>query len=244
MVKKLKLLFLGALVLAACSKENGGGTGRVSFALNPEGDLAEVTKSQLSDYATPPAVSDFNLSIVDSHSTPVWSGKVSDWDPETKLDLGSYTATATYGSTDQEGFSMPALSGSKDFSITAGETTAVTINPSVANALVKIVCTDAFKNYFKAYSFTLKTGANNEIEFSQGETRAAFIDPFKFQVTGSLTAQNGAVKNFASQEYNSLESATCYTLKMDVSNVGGVQGITINFNDDVQTINLEEELND
>ena len=92
------------------------------------------------------------------------------------------------------------------------------------------------------YTFKLSRDGKDIAVFAKGETRAAFVDPWKFTLEGTLV---GEMKTSTfSKEYSNLNEATAYTFHFDVTNVGGA-AITITFNDTVETVELGDfELND
>ncbi|MBQ0043610.1 MAG: DUF4493 domain-containing protein [Bacteroidales bacterium] len=230
------------LLAAACSKENGK-VGSVRFAVTSNEEVAEITKGKVSDYTTLPATASFNISIKDADNASVWSGPISGWDASTALNVGNYTVIASYGEEGIEGFDKPYFSGSSSFAVVGGNTAQVSIPVQLGNSIVKVTCSDAFKNFFTDYSFTVTTGNGTKIDFPKGETRAAFVDAFKFTIAGDLLTQGGKQQSF-SREYINLEPKTCYTVSFDVDNVAGVT-VTISFNDTVETVSLGDiELND
>lgn len=226
---------IAAAVLTGCVKTEG--TGWLNLSIT-EGEVADViAKSTLSDYAQLPASGNFSLTIKSGKNT-VWSGLVSEWNPATGLSSGNYTAEVTYGSIEDEGPSKPYFSGAANFSIAGGQSTNVTIPVSLGNAIVKIECTDAFRNYYKSWSFTITTGAGNVFDDVK---EAIFMDAFKFSITGTFTSQSGAVRKMAAKSWF-VDPATCYTVKFDVTNTGSV-AITVKFNDTVEKVEFTEDLN-
>lgn len=247
---KTKGFAIGILLaasLVSCSKEqNGASRGTVSFSVaGKDAAVAEVTKSRVSDYTALPSSSAFTIVVKDADNAEVYSGLISDWDAATDLAVGDYTVTASYGAEGVEGFDKPYFAGSTTFSVVGGQTTEVSVPVALANMLVKVSVTEQFSNYFPDYDFTVTTGSGTVISFPKGETRAAFVDAYKFTVTGSLTAQNGTERQLQPKEYNAnLEAKTCYTLLFEASNVGGVK-VTVTFNDTTETVDLGEfELNE
>ena len=80
------------------------------------------------------------------------------------------------------------------------------------------------------------------VTFTKDETRAAFVDGYKFTVEGTLSSET-ATQTFT-KDFSNLDEATAYTLTFDVSNVGG-STITITFDDTVEEVALGNvELND
>jgi len=232
-----------ALAVISCAKSVDSSQGYVRLSIESDTAITEVVKSQISDYGDLPSTGDFQIEIKDSKSASVWKGKISEWDAQTPLQIGNYVAEVSYGSTSDEGFGKMAFTGSKNFSVEASKLSEVVVSAKPANTLVKIVYTTNFTNYFKDYSFVMKTGSLTEIPFVKGETRAAFIDAYKFSLTGTLTTQAGKTVQFPEKEFGNLNAATLYTVKMDVDNVGGLS-ISVSFNNEVENVNLEEELND
>ena len=160
------------------------------------------------------------------------------------LATGEYTATAQYGATTDEGFDKPCFTGSMPFTINGGDSKQITIPVSLANAIVKVSCTDMFRNYFSDYSFKITTAAGTQIDFPKSETRGAFIDAYKFTIDGTLKNQGGTAQSFNKTYDTGINPATCYTVTFDASNVGGTS-VTVTFNDTTETIDLGDiELND
>lgn len=243
-MKKATSIILFVLALLPSCKKADTGYGQADLSLRESFEIAEVTKSQVSDYTVLPPASDFTVTIRNSKSSTVWTGLLSEYDATMKLASGSYTAEAVYGEEGQEGFDKPWMSGSKDFNVLGGQTTSVSIPVKLSNSIVRVSCTEQFTNYFPDYSFTVTTGSNTVIEFPKGESRGAFIDAYKFRIDGRMTSQSGNEKTFSKEYSSDIEAATCYTVRFDVTNVGKLS-VTVSFNDTLETIELGEvELND
>lgn len=243
-MKHLKTIIIAMLLLTVCSctKNNVVSNGRVVFEVANDQSVADKTKSNVSDYTSLPSSGDFVLSITDSESAPVWSGKVSEWDPATQLLAGNYNVTASYGSVDNEGFDCPYFDGSASFAVTGGQSVNVQIPVKLGNTVVKVTCTQNFKNYYKDYSFVLKRSGKDIATFVKDEERGAFVDGYRFTLEGTLTGET-KTQTF-SKEYTNLEAATAYNFVFDADNVGG-SSITIRFNENVETVELGDvELND
>jgi hypothetical protein len=213
----------------------------VTFEVSSNQTVADVTKSNVSDYTALPSAADFTITITGEEYS--WTGKVSEWSAETALTVGEYSVTATYGDLEnEEGFDKPFFTGTQTFAVVGGEQTAVSVPVSLGNAIVRMTFTEAFNNYYPEYSFKLSRDAKEIAVFTKGETRAAFVDPWKFKLEGTLV---GEMKTSTfSKDYSNLSEATAYTFNFDVTNVGGAT-ITIKFNDTVETVELGDfELND
>lgn len=249
-MKFYRFLGIAAVALLAtlsCTKRIGGisgGEGTASFSLGECAPVADIaTKSNVSDYTALPSAGAFTITVKNSDETTVYSGLISDWDTATKLTSGNYTVSATYGAEGTEGFDKPYFTGKTSFVVNGGSETAVSIPVALGNSIVKVSCTEAFANYFTTRSFKVTTGNGTEIDFPSTETRGAFIDAYKFTVSGSLTTQGGTAKTF-SKTYDEVDPKTCYTVSFDVETIGG-NTISISFNDETTEVTLTEvELND
>ena len=227
------------LMALSCSKQIGGQDAFVSFAVSTDDIVAEVTKSNVSDYADMPSPEDFRLLVTDSQGSSVYSGLLKDYDQTTPLKAGAYSVTASYGSSSDEGFGKPYFSGSADFSVAKGESRDVAVRAKLANAIVKLAFTDTFKAYYPDWNFELKTGGGATVSFPKSETRAVFIDAYKFTISGTLTNQGGKTQTFSKAYDKAIDAGKCYTLKFDVSNVGG-SSLSVTFDDSVEDVDLAD----
>ena len=243
-MKHLKT-FISALVLLAafsCAKNQTDGNGQVSFEVEGSHEVADVTKSNVSEYTALPSAGDFTITIKDAESSEVWSGRLSDWNAGTLLPAGTYTVEAAYGSIEDEGFDKPYFAGENTFTVKGGETTSVSIPVTLGNTVVKLSFSEIFRNYFKDYSFVLTRNGAEIAAFAKGENKAAFVDGYKITIEGTLASET-KIQTF-SKEYTGLETATAYTLAFDVPNVDGAS-IVVSFNDMVEEIPLGDlELNE
>lgn len=243
-LRKTIFLTLSLYVATSCNISSiGDKSGKVSFSVENDIYVTEITKGAVSSYTALPAPGDFTLKVTDGDGVSIYEGLLSDWDSSTKIPSGAYEAAVSYGTEGEEGFDKPFFTGSSSFTVTGGETTNVSVPAALTNSIVKVTRSEAFTNYFVSSDFVVTTGNGNEIAFPLSESRGAFVDAYKITVSGSVTSQGGSTKSF-SKEYSGLEPATCYELAFDVEGVGGAT-ITISFNDTVESVELEDiELND
>lgn len=231
---------LAALLLASsCAKSSDEGT--VSFRISEDETIGMVTRSSVSDFAEMPSPDDFRISVITSTEDVI---PVEDTSEPTTLPVGSYTARATYGAAEEEGFGKPFFTGEQTFSVASGQASLVWIKTELGNAIIRLEYTESFRKYYTDFKFTVTTGNGTAIDFTPAETRAAFVDAYQIKVKGSLTSQGGRTVSFPEKEYKGLKAATCYTLRFDASNIGSGT-ISIRFNDIVENVDLGDfELND
>lgn len=234
----LILAAVAALLAGSCTKQ-GKTAGSVSFSLE-EGAVTEIlTKGSVSDYASLPRPADFSLTVKNSLGATIYDGLLGAWNADAPLAAGNYSAQVKYGDPSAEGPGKPCFEGSASFGVLGGQTTNVKVTVTLANCIVKIDCSEAFKNYFPERSFVITT-PESAGGFTYGD-KAIFV-AYQWTVSGTLTTQSGASYSLPERSFKG-DAAHCYTVKYDVSNVGGVT-ITISFNDKVQTVKLDDiELN-
>ena len=107
-MKKSRTIISFMILLAAfaCTKNTAEESGQVTFSLSGDYEIADKTKSNVSQFTSLPSSDDFEVSIRNSSSSDVWSGKISEWASNTQLQAGNYSVTATYGSLEEEGFEV------------------------------------------------------------------------------------------------------------------------------------------
>lgn len=235
---KKALFALSLLWLAGCNRIPEG-EGSIALKLQPQDIVAEVSKGNVADYTPLPAAADFDLTLTNYAGAVAWSGKFSDWDPTAKFSAGEYEIKASYGNPEEEGPAKPCFEGLKEFVVIAFESVSVNVEPRLSNCIIKVTTGDYFKQVFASSSFSVTTGLGSKFALAEGS--GLFIDAFKFTLEGNFTTTGGKNVLF-SKEFTGLEPATLYTVNIEVSNVEGTS-FEIQFNDETQTISIEEELN-
>lgn len=252
MRKFFTIASLFALTLSACSEEttNGEqkGEGRVTIDCVAT-TTVDDTRANVS--CTTPAAEDFTLKIEGvGHTYTADYANIAEFNADNYLRNGSYKATVVAGNVAEEGYDKAAFMGSAEFDVKSRENTNVEITATIANALVKVEVTEAFKNYFVGgYELKLNTAADNEFDVTE-QTAPIFVAPTSFTVTGTAVKQanqsgaEGTVVTLPVYEMKKAAAQTLYTVKLDVENAGGAK-LTITLNDTlVDTIEIEQELND
>lgn len=252
-MKKFFAIFsLVALSLTACDKgvdtNEAKGEGSVAFKV---GETTEVVDTRANVSCTTPAAEDFSLRIegVDSSYAADYDN-IAIFNENNYLVEGTYKAIVATGDVKVEGYDKAAFVGSEEFVVEARKHTDVEITATIANALVKVEVTEAFTNYFVGgHSLKLTTAAGNEFDVTE-QTEPLFIAPGAFTVSGSAIKQpnqsgkDGVEVTLPEYKNESAAAQTLYTVKLDVENVGQAT-LTITLNDTlVESIDIEQELND
>ena len=241
---------LVALMLSACSKEAAqseqAGKGQVTINCNVE----TVVDTRANISCTTPKAEDFALTIegvghtyiAEYNAIPMFN------DGDNYLHLGDYVANIVAGDVNVEGYDKVAFVGSSEFSVSARKQTDVAIDATIANAIVKVEVTDAFKGYFTDYKLTLTTALGNEFDVTK-QQEPIFVAPTSFTISGTATKQpnqSGAEGVVVTLPEKKVDAAarTFYTVKFDVEQAGSAL-LTITLNDTlVETYTIETELND
>lgn len=242
-MKKIYLTIAVILAVGCAKDSSGSGQGILSLGVEPVAEILEITKADVGDYASIPEIGDFKLKITNWASEIAWEGYFKDWKDDLKLAGGDYQADIWSGSPDEEGAAKPYFFGSEVFAIEADKTTSVTLEPALGNCIVKIEVGNYLKEYFKSYKFSITTGAQNSFSVYEYEDEddAVFMDAYKFTLNCTFTHKNGTKINF-SKSFDNLSPATCYSVKVELSNMEGLS-FTVTFNDTVETITIDEEIN-
>lgn len=252
MRKFFTIASLFALTLSACSEEttNGEqkGEGRVTIDCVAT-TTVDDTRANVS--CTTPAAEDFTLKIEGvSHTYTADYANIAEFNADNYLRNGSYKATVVAGNVAEEGYDKAAFMGSAEFDVKSRENTNVEITATIANALVKVEVTEAFKNYFVGgYALKLKTAADNEFDVT-AQAEPIFIAPKAFTISGTAIKQpnqsgaEGVEVVLPEYKPTEVEAQTFYTVKFDVENAGSAT-LNITLNETlVESVDIKQELND
>ncbi len=253
MRKFFTIASLFALALSACSKESAKGDekgeGQVSISCVTT-TVVDDTRANVS--CTTPAAEDFSLKIdgVDHTYTASYATIAEFNSGDNYLHNGTFTATVSAGDIAEEGYDKATFAGSAEFVVEPRKNTEVEVTATIANALVKVEVTDNFKTYFEGgHTLKLTTAAGNEFDVTE-QTEPLFIAPESFTVSGTAVKQpnqsgaEGTTVTLPEYKNSEAKAQTLYTVKLDVENAGSAQ-LTITLNETlVESIDIEQELND
>lgn len=233
-MKHLRVLtvlgLLMSFMLVSCEREMDGrpgnkGEGTLTVSLMASGELSGVTTRtsmvipELELYGKEEKLKEFMLYFYQDETL------TDQWNYGSNMDalfkVGAYRVEAVYGKMEEEGFELPVFTASQDFVIKDGEETSVSLTAKLANARVKIACTEAFKSYFSDYQIIA-----NSVIFSKEETRVAYFKPGKVDLSVKVKKQ-GADK-MVDLKVKTLDVVACseYRVNMDVDAGSATLNIT------------------
>ncbi len=234
---------LSLLGLAACSEDHfGAANGQGKIHLDVEVDQSYKSRA---DEALSISSNDLKIRLTSSDGEVSEFASVSKFEAEHSFPVGSYLLEAYLNDATTEGFDCPYIYGAAEFDVVMDQTTQVNLTAALSNTLVKVNYSDAVSSYFEDFYVVLLSKSGKGVEYPADETRPAYLMPGKVEVLFYYQKQkDGDVRNKSCAEFTA-SAATCYSLNID-ANGGTVDqaSLTITFNDDLETQELEVDLSD
>lgn len=160
------------------------------------------------------------------------------------IPVGKYTLEAYYGALENEGFECPYYYGSSSLTIEENKTTPVSVTASLANTMVRVEMSDMFRNYFTAYSLTLRSELGNEIAYPDGETRSVYLSPGLITASITITKKNGTTATLQPKSFTA-EARHSYVLKFDINgSEAGDGSIVLTYDEMTNLEDVEIDLSD
>lgn len=249
-MKLTKYAYIAAVLLpalTACNDDNpwqnSDSEGGLAVHVKANADVKDALPTRAAALA--PDVDQFGIKLTKNDGTFSESWKRVVEFPESKtVSSGEYTLAAFYGNSDDEGFNKPYYYGETQVYVRPGELTESTVTAQLANSMVDIKYTDAFRNYFADYSVSLHSEGYGHHAIPSEVTDPLYIHPGKVAVTVTFTKPNGQSATIQPAEFNAV-GRHFYHLTLDVNNgqVGDAQ-LIIRFDDSLQTEDVEIDLSD
>lgn len=199
------------------------------------GDVADITVQELS----------LTLTSADGSYANTWA-TVSEFPTDEKFKVGDYTLEAFYGDAETEGFECPYLHGETSLTVEENQTTTVSLTASLANAMVTVAYTDAFKEYMTDWSAEIHSAGGSFIEYAKDETRPAYVRAGAVNLNVAVTKPNGVSATLQAASFQA-EARHHYTVTVDVNDGGaGKAELVITFDETLAeeeiTIDISDEV--
>lgn len=230
-------LCCGAVLLSACSDENGfattdTGSLRVSLDVDRSILTAGQSRSSLEDLCDNLTTADFTIRLTDA------DGNIKEWPYESfsgdNIAIGQYTLSAYAGKEGDEGFEKPYFIGSEKVTVKTDQTSPVAITASLGNAAVRVNYSEAFRKYMTEYTASVRTdGSTDGVEYpaSAPEESDLFVNPGDASLYVTFTTVNGQNATLKAAEFTT-EAKHRYTVTVDIN--GGQIGdavMSVTFDD-------------
>lgn len=234
-------------IATGCSEETaltGGDKGRLT--LDVDFNAAPLTGAQPDSRATadsPVDVSDLSmrLSALDGDYTNTWT-PISTFDSSTEFPIGRYLVEAFYGQPSDEGYGKPYYYGSDEIDLLTDKTTNVNLSVTLANSIIRIVYTDAFREYMTDWSARVHAEGGAYFDYDETNPEELYVRSGNVTIDLSITKPNGKSGQL---EVASFEAKPRYrhTVTIDINggNVGSAEALSVTFD---ETLNSEEHIID
>ncbi|MDE6076817.1 MAG: DUF4493 domain-containing protein, partial [Muribaculaceae bacterium] len=204
---------------------------------------------------TPP-VADFKVKVskTDGSYSQTFAS-VEEFVNKESFTVGSYEIEAWYGDPDAQGFIPTDGAGyehsyyyglTSDITVLESQTTEVQLTASLANAMVVIEYTDAYKNYFVDWNTTLQSAGKTPVVLGSAEG-TSYVSPGEVAITISAEMHNGKHISLNPGSFKT-EPGHMYKMRYNIYNgeVGKVDQLVIEFDENLNTqpvrIDLSGEL--
>lgn len=247
MMKKTILTGVASVALllplaTACGEEDtfvGEDTGRLALEVDFKSDpisAGQESRATLENAVTADDLS-LRLSATDGDYSQTWA-TISEFDPSKEFSVGTYNLEAFYGDPKEEGYAKPWFHGAQEVKVVTGKTTSVSLNVGLANSIVKVIYTDAFKEYMTAYEGTVRTSAGNEIPYDETNPDELYVAPGNVSIALSITKPNGKQGEIEAANFEA-KPRYRHTVTVDYNGgeTGGAEGLTVTFD---ETLGSEE----
>lgn len=251
-IKRMAYAIAGSflLLLPGCAADSPSGTdagkGSLSLQVTVDDDVQDAVPAMRSSQASiTPDVYDMNLRLAktDGSYAETWQS-LTDFPSDKQFNVGAYTLEAFYGTPDAEGFDTPYFYGITDVHVAEGSENHAEVTASLANTMVSIDYTDAFRNFFKTYSVQAHSEGGDFISFMSDETRPAYLRPGNITITVSITKQNGLSASIEAATFQA-SARHHYHLTLDVNNGEVGDGmLQVIFDDSIVTEDVFIDISD
>lgn len=246
------LLALAAFGLVSCSDDNPWagqhGQGGIDLKLSASADVKDALPQvrAVPDFEAPDA-SLFAISLLDNETgyEQKWDS-LEEFQSESGFNVGEYTLTAYYGNVHDNGFEKPCFIGKADVSVHEGRESEVEVTATLANSMVSVEYSDAFKNYFRDYRSIASTDGDVDVTFAKNETRPGFLTPGNISLLVTVTHPSGKTLTLNAGRFTAL-ARHHYHMTYDVSSdPTGTAVLQVIFDDsldkEIVTISMSDEL--
>lgn len=245
------LLSLLCPMVTGCSEETaiGGseGKGHVALNLDFQGEAlsaaSDVSRANASFQVTEDQLS---IKLIPSDGgTPLEYENLSALQG-VDIPTGLYTLEAFYGTSNDEGWDMPYYYGvSDEFRVRQDKTTDVSMTVSLANSIVKVEFTDAFKDYVTDYSASFVS--HSSFDWVDGSDQELYVRPGEVKLNVTLTKPNGVSGTLEVASFTA-KPRYRHTVTVDFNGgeVGKAEGLTVTFDETLDekdtTIDISDDI--
>lgn len=235
-----------------CGEEStlaGGAKGSIApdITLHAEPITAANTDASRASADRPVTTNDLSLRLtaLDGDYTNTWT-PMSTFDPTHEFSVGRYHIEAFYGSPDEEGYGKPYYYADDEIKVVTGRTTPVSLSATLANSIIKVVYTDAFREYMAAgYSARIHSAGGAYIDYDETNPEELYVRSGEVSLDLSVTKPNGVSGTFEAATFTA-KPRYRHTVTVDVNggDTGKAEGLVITFDETLGSETIEIDLSD
>ncbi len=245
------LFTVAALAFTSCSEENpwqgGQDEGGIRLQLSTDGKVfAGGDGTRAGEGIKIPEASEFKLRMAktDGSVSKVFES-IEEFEKEGSFPIGEYYIDAFYGDIAKEGFELPYFFGRETVQVRPASVSDVEITARLANSMVSLSFSEAFKTEYPTYSATLST-TGAPVFVAQNEDRVAYVQPGDVNIALSLTNASGKSVTFTPASFVA-QPQHRYNVKFNLE-PGSASGnsliLKVIFDDNVESEVVEVDLSD
>ena len=216
MLKGLVILFAGAAVLSACTKDEMKGDAYISFTLSSDyssysmNRLAMQLKSRGSDIVLPDT-SDFILSVTGADGKSIYQGPYGERPDPMPVAAGTYDVALYSIEFEEPAFSSPQFGDYRTVVTGSGQTLSVAFGCTQLNCGMRLLFTDSFRDRFFNSEVSIKS-EDYSLAYPYTESRTGYFLPGILRVV--CTEDENEIPILSRQ----LNAADILTIKLSASN--------------------------
>lgn len=246
---------LFAALATGCSEEwtpAGVDKGRIDLNLNFTAEPVTGSRSAASPSRAPIKTTvtkdqlALSLKSLERQFVQTWPSVNDFANPDGGFVTGRYQLEAYYGTPTDEGYGKPYYYASQELTVKNASTTEVSLHATLANSIVQVVYTDAFKRYMNSYSATVHSNGGAYFTWDESADDDLYVRP------GEVTLSVGFTKPGSSEPVE-LEAARFtakpryrHTVTVDVNGgqAGKAESLSITFDDTVDQKEITLDISD
>lgn len=212
------------------------GSGMIDPEITIDASVVSTDTSDPSAGVSPvPSASEMSVRLTDETGeyTKEWS-TLSDFPVKEPFRPGEYKIEAYYGNADREGFDSPYFYGMMRFTVIDGTTTTVPLECALANTMVHVRFTDAFRTHFFDSSVEMHSAGGRYFTCVGNDTRRLFLRPGDISMMVNLVLRDGTRVNFMPVEIKDALPRYFYNAVLDLKWQGEVPCVVISFDEKIQ----------
>ena len=256
MLKGLVILFAGAAVLSACTKDEMKGDAYISFTLSSDysyysmNRLTEDLKSAGDDIFLPDT-NDFILTVTGPDGEPVYKGPYGERPDPMQVSAGTYDVSLHSIEFDEPAYASPQFGDFRTVVLNNGQTLSVAFGCTQLNCGMRLIFTDSFRDRFFSSEVSIRS-EDYSLTYPYTEFRIAYFLPGILSVVCTedsneipiLSRRLNAADILTIKLSASAESADSFSIEIDTARNWLYEDFTLGSGNDGSTMEKALQVTD